>query len=115
MRNLFILLVIAAASYQLYTRYRSAAASACDEYGNPQTLLFTMNRCQPCDDARALLIKRGVEFEEFNVSYGEARAKKMKSYGAGRSFPYLFQVSRRCWPTSIKDYSSRNSNLLSFS
>ena len=195
MRNLVILLVIVAGSYQLYTRYQSYVASAYDEYANPQTLLFTMNHCKPCDDARALLIERGVEFEEFNVSDGEAQAKKMKSYGGGRGFPYLvsgnqtlsgfyrhqfistlaevygdqiltrperilimkvlnlpssiltgtmlqnaiselskprvrhwfvlatgeWTVStgkswiRRCWPISINNYSSRNSNLLSFS
>lgn len=89
MRNLLILLVIVVASYQLYTRYQSDAASAYDEYGNPQTLLFTMNGCKPCDDARQLLKKRGVEFEEFNVSDGEAQAGVMKSYGGRSSFPYL--------------------------
>ena len=89
MRNLLILLVIVAGSFQLYAKFQSTAASAYDENGNPQTLLFTMNRCKPCDDARALLINRGVEFEEFNVSDGEAQAKKMKSYGGGRGFPYL--------------------------
>ncbi|MBT8129151.1 MAG: glutaredoxin family protein, partial [Gammaproteobacteria bacterium] len=89
MRNLLILLVIAVASYQLYTRYQSSAASAYDEYGNAKTLLFTMNGCSPCDDARELLTTRGVEFEEFNVSNGELQASKMKSYGGGRSFPYM--------------------------
>ena len=89
MRNLFILLIIVAASYQIYTRYPSSAVSAYDEYGNPHTLLFTMNGCKPCDDARELLTRRGVEFEEFNVSDDEVQARKMKSYGGGRSFPYL--------------------------
>lgn len=89
MRNLFILLVIVAASYQIYTRYLSTGVSAFDEEGNPQTLLFTMNGCRPCDDARELLTNRGIEFEEFNVSDGEAQARVMKSYGGGRGFPYL--------------------------
>lgn len=95
MRNLLILAVVVAGSYQLYVRYVEHATAAFDENGNPQTLLFTANGCKPCEDARALLRKRRVDFEEFNVSAGDEHAEKMKAYGGERYMPYLVSGNRK--------------------
>jgi len=95
MRNLFILAIIIAGGYQLYVKYQEHATAAYDENGNPRTLLFTFNGCKPCDDARTLLTKRHVDFEEFNVSEGDAQADKMKAYGGGRILPYLVTGNRK--------------------
>ncbi len=95
MRNLLILAIIVAGGYQLYVRYQAYATAAYDENGNPLTLLFTFNGCKPCDDARTLLKKRQVDFEEFNVSDGDAQAEKMKAYGGGRLLPYIVTGNRK--------------------
>jgi len=89
MRNLIILAIVVTGAYQLYARYQEHATAAYDENGNPLTLLFTINGCKPCDDASALLKKRRVDFEEFNVSEGDEQAEKMKAYGGDRYYPYL--------------------------
>jgi len=95
MRNLLILAIIVAGGYQLYVRYQAHATAAYDENGNPQTLLFTFNGCKPCDDARTLLNIRHVDFEEFNVSDGDAQAEKMKDYGGGKYMPYIVTGNRK--------------------
>ena len=95
MRNLLILSILVAGGYQLYASYHEQAATAYDENGNPQTLLFTFNGCKPCDDARRLLVKRRIEFAEFNVADGDEQAEKMKHYGGGRYMPYLVTGKRR--------------------
>ena len=95
MRNLLILAIIAAGGYQLYVKYQEHATAAYDENGNPLTLFFTFNGCKPCDDARTLLKKRHVGFEEFNVSDGDAQADKMKTYGGGRLLPYIVTGDRK--------------------
>ncbi|MGD2052866.1 MAG: glutaredoxin domain-containing protein [Gammaproteobacteria bacterium] len=95
MRNLLILSILVAGGYQLYARYHEQAATAYDENGNPQTLLFTFNGCKPCDDARRLLVKRRIEFAEFNVADGDEQTEKMKHYGGGRYMPYLVTGKRR--------------------
>ena len=95
MRNLLILAVVIAGGYQLYNYYQAYATSAYDKNGNPQTLLFTANGCSPCDDARTLLKKRRVDFEEFNVSDGDEQAKKMKAYGGNRYMPYMVTGNRK--------------------
>jgi glutaredoxin len=95
MRNLLILAVVVAGSYQLYVRYVEHSTAAFDENGNPQTLLFTANGCKPCDDARALLRKRRVDFTEFNLSDGDEQVETMKAYGGGRYMPYLVSGNRK--------------------
>jgi len=95
MRNLLILVIIVTGGYQLYARYQEHATAAYDENGNPQTLLFTFNGCKPCDDARTLLKKRHVDFEEFNVSDGDEQTEKMKAYGGGKYLPYMVTGNRK--------------------
>ncbi len=95
MRTLLILSILVAGGYQVYARYHQQAATAYDENGNPQTLLFTFNDCKPCDDARRLLLNRRVEFAEFNVTDSDELAEKMKHYGGGRYMPYLVSGKRR--------------------
>lgn len=95
MRNLLIMAVLAVGSYQLYLHYQEYATAAYDENGNPLTLLFTASGCPPCDNARELLKKRRVDFEEFNVSEESEQLEKMKDFGGGRAFPYMVTGNRK--------------------
>ena len=95
MRNLLILAIVVAGSYQLYIKYQEHATTAYDENGNPLTLLFTVNGCKPCDQARTLLKRRRVDFEEFNVSNGGEQAEILKAYGGGRYMPYMVTGNRK--------------------
>jgi glutaredoxin len=42
-----------------------------------------------------LLVKRRIEFAEFNVADGDEQTEKMKHYGGGRYMPYLVTGKRR--------------------
>ena len=95
MRNLLILAVVVVGSYQLYVRYQAYASAAYDENGKPQTLLFTANSCPPCDNARALLKKRRIDYDEFNVSVGDEHFQTMRTYGGGKYMPYLVTGNRK--------------------
>ncbi|MFW5425865.1 MAG: glutaredoxin family protein [Methylophagaceae bacterium] len=85
------LLIIALLSYGAYNYFvKSASLNSFDSAGNPITILFTINNCPPCDEARRYLNKRKIDFQEYNINEDGNDAKsKLRQAGGGRSFPYL--------------------------
>lgn len=90
MKKLLLILVIAGgAIYQFQPGLFDALfkKGAFDDQGNPLTLLFTMKQCgNYCDDARTLLKKSKISFEEFDVSTAEGK-ERLESLGGGRTLP----------------------------
>jgi glutaredoxin len=88
MRNLLIIILLAAGGYQLYSKFYMHGPSAFDDNGNPRTLIFTINGCKPCTDASHHLKTRKIAFEEINVSEGEDQMNAAKEFGV-RQYPFI--------------------------
>jgi glutaredoxin 3 len=53
--------------------------------------IYTTNACPYCAAAKSLLTKKGVKFDEVDVSYDAAeRARMMAKSGGRRSVPQIF-------------------------
>lgn len=91
MRNLLLLIAIVGGLYHFYGKdYLEYQQGAFDEAGNPIALLFTMTDCTtPCDDAIALLERRGIEYEEILIDESEKTFERFKDHGGGNTFPLL--------------------------
>ena len=85
------LLIIALLGYGAYNYFiNSASLNSFDSAGNPLTILFTIDNCPPCDEARRYLKKRKIDFREYNVNQdGDEAKSKLRQAGGGRNFPYL--------------------------
>ncbi|MGV1014689.1 MAG: hypothetical protein ACOYB4_06935, partial [Methyloceanibacter sp.] len=88
MKNLLIIILLAAAAYKGYTVYSQKHYSAFDQNGNPLTLLFTIDNCgKPCDDVAELLDKRQVNYEEIIVRPEGTPDPRWEAFGSVKAAP----------------------------
>lgn len=90
MKKLIVIGLLFYGAYHYFPSMFSSDIASFDEAGNPVTLLFTLDKCPPCDDARNYLIKRKIKFQEYNIfKDGDEARDKLRRYGGGWEFPYL--------------------------
>jgi glutaredoxin len=87
MKKLVVFAVLVTAAYYAYL-HLSSPPGAFDSEGNPLTLVFTMDKCPPCDKAVQFMQHRKIEFEEINISSGPEARDRLNKYG-GRQFPLV--------------------------
>jgi glutaredoxin len=94
MRTLLILTILGLGVYKAYEYLYNPATAAYDEAGNPNTLVFTLNGCAPCESAVKLLAERHIDYTVHNISTDTASTNLMKAYGGGRQFPFIVTGNR---------------------
>ena len=103
MKIIIVLMLIAYGGYLHFSN--SSSPDSFDEAGNPVTVLFTIDNCPPCDDARNYLKKRKVTFQEYNINKdGEEAKDKLHQAGGGQNFPYLVSGNQKSTIFSKQGY-----------
>lgn len=96
MKKIILLSLLLAGAYKGYLAYAKSAAGAYDESGAPVVLLFTVDGCaSPCEDARKLLQRRDVDYEEVVVTDGEEQLERWERFGAINTLPVLVAGDER--------------------
>lgn len=88
MKNLLLLAVAIAGGYHFYTTQFTTGASSFDAQGKPQLIIFTIDKCKPCDAALSVLKKRDIPYVNHVVSNGIKEQELFKQY-EGKTVPYL--------------------------
>ena len=55
-----------------------------------QAIVWSKNQCTYCDQAKALLKQRGIEFEERKIGNGWTREDLLEAVPAARTVPQIF-------------------------
>jgi glutaredoxin len=55
-----------------------------------KAIVWSKDQCPYCDQAKALLTSRNIEFEERNVSHGWTREQLLEAVPNARSVPQIF-------------------------
>ena len=98
MKKIIIIMVAVFITYTLKPEMFSFLhdKGAFDEMGNPQTLVFTHNKCgTPCDDAIKLLKRRHVEYSVYPLDNNEKNMALWKEYGGINSFPNMIMGNEK--------------------
>lgn len=103
MKKIIVMMLVA---YGGYLHFSSPSSSGSfDEAGNPITVLFSIDNCPPCDNARNYLKRRKVTFQEYNINSGGEEAKaKLYEVGGGQQFPYLVSGNQSATVFSKQGY-----------
>ncbi len=90
MKKLLFIALLVGVIYKGFTALSQKNAGAFDDQGNAQVLLFTVSRCgAPCSDAKKLLEKRKVNFEEVVASNGKEEEKRLRQYTSSNYMPLM--------------------------
>ena len=55
-----------------------------------KAVVWSKDNCAYCDQAKALLEQRGIEFEERKIGHGYTREQLLESVPTARSVPQIF-------------------------
>ena len=55
-----------------------------------KAVVWSKDNCAYCDQAKALLEQRGIEFEERKIGHGSTREQLLESVPTARSVPQIF-------------------------
>jgi glutaredoxin len=55
-----------------------------------KAVVWSKDNCAYCDQAKALLEQRGIEFEEWKIGHGYTREQLLESVPTARSVPQIF-------------------------
>ena len=55
-----------------------------------QAVIWSKDHCPYCDQAKALLSQRGIEFEERKIGYGYTKEDLLEAVPNARAVPQLF-------------------------
>lgn len=55
-----------------------------------RAIVWSKNQCTYCDQAKALLSARGIEYEERNINSSWTREQLLESVPSARSVPQIF-------------------------
>lgn len=55
-----------------------------------KAVVWSKDNCAFCDQAKALLTQRGIEFEERRIGHGWTREQLLESVPAARTVPQIF-------------------------
>lgn len=87
MKKLVVFAALVAVTYYAYLQLGSPSG-AFDSEGNPLTLVFTMDKCPPCDQAVHFMQQRKIKYEEINITSGQEARDRLNKFG-GRQFPFI--------------------------
>jgi len=90
LKKLVIFILIIGGIFFLYKKgIINGKKGAFDAQGNPETIVYTIDDCPPCEDAMAFLDSRDISYEEINISQDESRQKEFSSYEGGNMAPKI--------------------------
>jgi glutaredoxin len=90
LKKLVIFIIIIGGIFFLYKKgIIGGKAGAFDAQGNPTTIVYTFDDCNPCENAMDYLDNRDISYEEINISQDESRQKEFFSYAGGNQGPKI--------------------------
>lgn len=76
-----------------------------------KAIVWSKNQCPYCDQAKALLKLKGIEFEERNVQTDWTKEQLLEAVPTARTVPQIFIDEELIGGfTELKNYFSRNSD-----